>query len=866
MIGAGGMGEVYRAQDTRLNRDVAIKIAAERFSERFSREAQTIASLNHPNICHLYDVGPSYLVMELLEGQTLADRMRQGAIPVPEALEIARQIVDALDAAHEKGVVHRDLKPGNVVLKADGTVKVLDFGLAKTGIAGIAASTDSPTLTGTATEAGVILGTAAYMSPEQAKGRPVDRRADIWAFGVVLYEMVTGQRLFEGESTTEVLAGVLKEEPNWNLVPHPVKRLLRKCLQRDPQQRLRHIGDAMLLVDAGAPSALPVAPVIRTRSWLWPAIAAVLLLTTAGLAYSYVRLGAVPPPPANQTRFQIPAPVGATVFSLSPDGRRLAYFQGTPGSQTTQLWIRPMDSLDAHPVPGTDGATFTFWSPDSRFVAFASQGKLKKIDVSGGPAQTICDLAAAFRGGSWNQQGDIIFAVANRPLFKVSSGGGTPVPVTALNAQRAESAHFFPSFLPDGRHFVYLSVTGRVATLGVYSGSLDVKPEEQDPTLVVATNAGPVFTPASDGAKPQLLYLRDRSVVAQAIDTERIRLTGDAVPLADGVGSVVAGVGGASWAFFTSSWNGDLVYRGGGNGTVDISQLTWYGRDGKMLGAAGEPAPYQTMLLSPDQTRAAVVRNNDVWVVDLVRGTTTRLTTHGSIVQSSAVWSPDGSHLAYTASPKGALGVYRKASDGSGDEELLWKGDGLAGPSHWSPDGRFVAFTVFNPKTAADMWWVTADGDHKSAPFLHSEFAELAARFSPDGKWVAYYSDRSGQNEIYVQPFHPDDPSAPSPEFVISKGGAVGMPRWRGDGKEIYYLSRDNKFMAVEISSSPSFHAGEPKMLFPAPAGFVRGTTPGAFADASPDGKRFLMALPVALNTAQQQFTTVMNWTGLLKK
>jgi len=681
----------------------------------------------------------------------------------------------------------------------------------------------------------------------------------------VLYEMVTGQRLFEGESTTEVLAGVLKEEPNWNLVPHPVKRLLRKCLQRDPQQRLRHIGDAMLLVDADAPPTVPVVPAIGKRSWLWPAVAAVLLLTTAGLAYSYVRLGSVPPP-ENLARFEITAPQNPTAFSLSPDGRRLVYFQGVPGSQTSQLWVRPIDSLEAHPVPGTDGANFSFWSPDSRYVAFASQGKLKKVDISGGPAQTICDLAGPFRGGSWNQHGDIIFAVAARPLFRVSSGGGTPVAVTALNTQRAETAHFFPSFLPDGRHFVYLSVTGRLSNIGVYSGALDAKPEEQDPTLVVATNAGPVFAPAWGGAKPQLLYLRDRSLVAQALDTTSVRLTGDPVPIAEGVGTITAGVGGAAYAFVTSSWNGTLLYRGGGNGSAEESQLTWYGRDGKILGTPGDAAPYQTMLLSPDQARAAVVRNNDVWVVDLARGTSTRLTTHGSLVQSSAVWSPTGNQVVYTASPKGVLGVYRKASDGSGEEELLWKGEGLAGPSHWSPDGRFVAFTVVGSNTGADMWWVRTDGDHKSAPFLHSEFAELAARFSPDGRWVAYYSNRSGQTEIYVQPFHPDDPSAPSPEFVISKGGAIGMPRWRADGKEIYYLSRDSKFMAVDISTSPSFHAGEPKMLFVAPAGFVRGNTPGAFADASPDGKRFLMALPLAVNSAQQQFTAVMNWTGMLNK
>jgi len=867
-IGAGGMGEVYRAHDPRLNRDVAVKVSSERFSERFSREAHAVAALNHPNICHLYDVGPNYLVMELVEGPTLAERIKEGAVPLDEALPIARQIADALDAAHEKGIVHRDLKPGNVKIRPDGTVKVLDFGLAKTGGMPVVPSENSPTLTvGAATEVGVILGTAAYMSPEQAKGKTVDKRADIWAFGAVLYEMVTGKRLFHGETITEVLASILKEEPKWEKVPPQVQRLLKKCLEKDPQQRLRHIGDVMQLVD-DSPAVAQAAPIAQKKSWLWPSVAAVLLLAVATLGYLYIA-GRAPAAPESQTRFQIPAPQNATAFSLSPDGRRLVYFVAEPGSSTPQLWVRTLDSLESHPLPDTQGAAFTFWSPDSRFVVFDSQRKLKKIDISGGPAQTICDLPGAFRGGSWNQQGDIIFGMGGRPLYRVPSGGGTPTPVTALDSTRAETAHFFPSFLPDGRHFVYLAVSGNNANLGVYSGSLDARPQEQHPKLVVATNASPIFTPAWGGAKAQLLYMRDGSIVAETLDTGTIQLAGQPVPIAEGVGTVTVGAGGAAYGFVAASSNGTLLYRLGANGADPTSQLTWYSRDGKMLGTAGDSGPYQNVLLAPDQVRAAVVKSNDIWVMDLVRGTSTRLTTAGAVTQSSGVWSPDGTHIAYTANLKGVLGVYQKASDGSGNEELLWKGEGLTGPSDWSPDGRYVLFSVIDPKTGPDLWWLQTQGDHKAAPYLQTEFQELAGRLSPDGKWVAYYSNRSGRNEIYVQPFHPEaSASTPSAEFVVSKGGAIGMPRWRSDGKEIYYLSRDAKIMAVDVSTSPSFHAGEPKVLFETPAGFVRSQTPGALADAAKDGKRFLLVMPVARSTtqAQEQFTAVLNWTAALKK
>jgi Tol biopolymer transport system component/predicted Ser/Thr protein kinase len=869
-IGVGGMGEVYRSRDSRLNRDVAIKVSAERFSERFSREAQAIAALNHPNVCHLYDVGPNYLVMELVEGETLAARIRAGALPLDEAMAIARQIADALDAAHEKGIIHRDLKPGNIKIKPDGTVKVLDFGLAKTGGMQLAPSENSPTITGApATEVGVIMGTAAYMAPEQARGKPVDKRVDIWAFGVVLYEMVTGKRLFQGDTTTEILAGVLKEEPNWDTVPPALKRLLRRCLERDPQKRLRHIGDVMSLVDEQPLTAAGTVRAVQQRSWLWPGIAAILLIGLTTLGYLYLR-GTAPVAPENQARFQIPAPTGTVPFSLSPDGRRLVYGGINQATATSQLWVRTLDSLEAHPLPDTEGAGFTFWSPDSRFVAFVSQQKLKKVDVSGGPAQIIGDLpsAGAFRGGSWNEQGDMIIGLQGSPLLRVSASGGTPVPVTALDAKRAETAHFFPSFLPDGRHFVYLAVSGNVDNVGVYSGTLDAKPEEQQAKLVVVTNAGPVFTPPWGGAKAQLLYMRSGSIVTHTLDTASVQLTGDPVPVAEGVGTVTVGVGRAAYAFVSVSSNGALVYRVGPNGADENAQLTWYSREGKALSTVGDPGPYQNVLLAPDQVRASVVRGGDIWIMDLMRGTSTRLTTEGAVVQSSGVWSRDGKRVAYAANLKGVLGIYRKASDGSGTEDLVWKGEGVAGPSDWSPDGRYMMFSVTDSKTSFDQWWVQVEGEgeRKAAPFLNTEFQELASRLSPDGKWVAYFSNRSGRTEIYVQPFNPEAGSAPAAEFVVSKGGAIGMPRWRSDGKEIFYLSRDSKFMAVEVSTSPSFHAGEPKVLFDAPPGFVRTNTPGALADVAADGKRFLLVAPVVRAATQNQFTAVLNWTSILKR
>jgi eukaryotic-like serine/threonine-protein kinase len=871
-IGKGGMGEVYRARDPRLNREVAVKISADRFTERFQREARAIASLNHPNICTLHDIGPNYLVMELVEGPTLAERIKQGPLPLDEALEIARQIAEALEAAHEKGITHRDLKPGNIKIKPDGTVKVLDFGLAKMGGTPTASSTDSPTLTMSQTQAGMILGTAAYMSPEQAKGKPVDHRADIYAFGVVLYEMVTGERLHTGETTTEVLASVIKEPPDWNKVPRQIRRLLQRCLEKDPQKRQRHIGDVMALVDeageAGqAPSVPAPAPAATAPSppqqRLWPAVAGLFLVTT--LAFGFLYLHKPQPAPAPQTRFQIPLPdkTDVSTFAISPDGRRLV-FQAAGGAGTaSQLWIRSLDSLESHPLPDTEGATFLpFWSPDSRSIAFMSGGKLKKIDASGGPAQTICDLGNNFLGGSWSRDGAILFGTGVG-IMRVPAGGGTPSPVTSVNSSRGELAHLAPFFLPEGRHFVYFVYSARSGDSGVYAGSLDAQPKDQPHKQLVATGDTFAYAASPDSGNGQLLYLRDGTLVAQTLDTKRLDLTGEPIPVAEHVGSL----GSAPVGLFTASNNGVLMYRVGGGGSGDISQLTWYDRQGKMLGVAGDPGPYTTAVLSPDATRAAVTRDGDIWVVDLMRGSSTRLTTTKTAVQTAGVWSPDGTHIAYTANPGGVLGIYQRASNGAGDAELLWKGpQQIAGPSHWSPDGRFLQFAVFDPKTGADMWLLGLK-DRKAFPFLQSQFTEIGGRFSPDGRWLAYISNRSGTTEIYVRPFNPDATGATTSggEFLVSKGGAAGMPRWRSDGKELYYLRPDGKIMAVDITTTPQFHAGEPKLLFQT-TGFVRGGTPGALGDATPDGKRFLLAMPANRGSSQDAFTVVLNWTAALKK
>ncbi len=855
VLGEGGMGTVYRARDSRLKRDVAVKVSTDRFSDRFEREARAIAALNHVNICQIYDVGPNYLVMELVEGPTLAERIKQGAIPFDEGVGIARQIANALEAAHEKAITHRDLKPANVKINADGTLKVLDFGLAKIEAIPTVESGVPPNISLIQTELEVILGTAAYMAPEQATGKAADKRADIWAFGVVFFEMLTGRRLFRGETTAEILASVIKEEPDWSRVPAKARLMLRRCLEKDPKKRLRDIGDAMPLLEVMEVTPEPDSSTRTRRTWISLTTATAVVIMAAALTFVYLREERSES--QKNLRFQIAVPSRMQIreFSISPDGRRLVYSGHLPEDPTSHLYVRNLDSFESRQLPGTEELTqYPIWSPDSRYVAFIAGGKLQKIDLSGGPAEVICEVGGVpGLGGSWNRENVIIFGTA-QGIMRVSANGGAASAVTVTDAGRGEQGHTYPAFLPDGRHFVYARL-GAQENRGVYIGSLDVKPHEQGrKPLLTALSA--IYVPMAGGSG-RLLFLRDGTLFAQRFDTRKLELTGEPVQIAEGVGSANPG----AYGEFSASASGVLIYK---SDAVAESQLTWYDRDGKVVGTPGERGRYAFIRLSPDNTRAAVNEAGDLWVIDLIRGTKIRLTSDHS-VYNPVVWSPDGSYIAYTAYRGGAFRIYRKPSNGSGTEDLLLNTDGRIAVTSWSADGRFL---LYQPQSAHEIWILPVQRDRPPLQFLKTEFIVLGPAFSPDGRWIAYRSDEAGRNEIYLQAFNPDadgSAAASGTKWMISKGGSLGMNAWRSDGKELYYLSLDGKLMAVDIATRPVFHAGEPEPLFPLRLDFVggAGSTPAARAGATADGKRFLFAMPVP-RSGVDEFNVVLNWPAAL--
>ena len=886
VIGAGGMGEVYRARDSKLGRDVAIKVLPEEFARdaermaRFQREAKFLASLNQPNIASIYGLedsnGTPALVMELVEGATLADRIRLGPIPIDEALPIARQICEALEYAHERGIAHRDIKPANVKVKSDDAVKILDFGLAK-AVKGDDTPTEaanSPTLSQMATQAGILLGTAAYMSPEQAKGKTVDRRTDIWAFGCVLYEMLTGKTAFGGETVTETLAAILKTEPNWSQLPAAtpirVHLLLQRCLQKDPKQRLRDIGEARIALDevlAGTPEPSPIArQPIPTRSWrqALPWVVAIALGSVASF-FAFVHFRETPPAAVEPVRFQVPLPEKLTLpasgaFALSPDGHQLAFVAaGSDGVE--RLWVRALDSLEARPLRGSesiDPVPF-FWSPDSRFIAFDAGGKLNRIDISGDRPETVCELSgSAVVGGSWNRDGVIIFGTVGG-LKRVSAGGGTASALTILDPSRGESRHIFPSFLPDGRHFIYLRRSATSENSGVYVGSLDLKPEEQSLKQLVGTDFGPAYVPSSSSSFGQLLFVRNGALMAQPLDALRSNLSGEPVVVAEHLGTYL------NYPLFSASRNGVLVYKAGGDRN---QQLIWLDRQGKALGTVEEANLYNSVSLSAEGTRVVVSRpnaqepNSGLWLLDLSRGTSTRFTFDSSI-SSYAVWSPDGNRIIFASNRGGTNNLYVKPASGAKDEELLLKSGEDKYPDSWSGDGRFLMYDTRDPKTKYDLWVLRLDGDKKSFPFLRTEFNEEDGQFSPDGRWLAYVSDESGRREIYVRSFSPDsaDPGTGAKWLISNNGGSD--PRWRGDGRELFYIAPDAKLMAVEVTTHPGFQAGVPKALIQAPP---QGATDlSAHWDLTRDGKRFLFVAPAA-QTTSAPFTVVLNWQAGLQK
>jgi len=888
-IGAGGMGEVYRARDTKLGRDVAIKVLPEAFAHdaerlsRFQREAKMLASLNHPNIATIHGLeqsgDTSYLVMELVSGETLSERVKAGPLGVEEALKIAVQIAEALEAAHEKSIIHRDLKPANVKVTPEGKVKVLDFGLAK-AFAGDAASDDpsnSPTLSAAATMRGTILGTAAYMSPEQARAKAVDKRTDIWAFGCVLYELLTGKQTFHGEDVTDILAAVVRAEPDWQALPEAtplqVRSLLRRCLQKDRSVRLRDAGDARIEILEAVSAPVTAAAATTgpaTKGWrgrlAW-VVSAVLLFSTIGLGAAAFYLFRVPTDVA-PTRFFISPPekgsfdsgsagAGFAAGVISPDGRRLA-FTARDALGKILIWVRPLDTLAPQALQGTDDAALPFWSPDSRSIGFFAQGKLKKIDVAGGPPQTLCN-APNGRGGTWNRDGLILFAPDIRsPLFRVASAGGEPVAVTKLPAQLA--FHRFPSFLPDGHHFLYFQTSGSSEASAVYVGSLDSNESKR----LLGADTDALFS-----VPGELLFGRQGTLLRQSFDPKQLELSGDPAPVAEEVASG-GGVTLGGWGAFSVSENGVLAYRNGPGTTGDL-QLAWFDRTGKPIEKFGKPGTYRGVDVSPDGMRIAVHRHDgkggDIWLFESARRTMSRFTFDASQDNSAPIWSPDESRIAFSSVRNGKWGIYQKSANGTGEEELLVESDQPKVPMCWSPDGKSIVYLVYGRNANTDQWVLPLAGDRKPIPFLQSAFRQTHPQISSDGKWIAYSSDETGKYEIYVQRF----PSGEG-KWQISTGGGM-FPKWRRDGKELFYMETLSlgKMISVKVNpAGPTFEYGDPTELFD--SGYVElghvGLNYHTYA-VSPDGQRFLIPRPVstgAAEAASAPITVVLNWAAGLKK
>ncbi len=883
-LGAGGMGEVYRARDTKLKRDVALKVLPAAFARdperlaRFTREAEVLAAHNHPNIATIYGEEEGALVMELVEGETLAEIVQRGPLPLDTALAYAGQIADALEAAHEKGIVHRDLKPANVKVTPERRVKVLDFGLAavmQTASASAAGDpTDSPTLTISPTRAGMILGTAAYMSPEQARGSPVDKRTDVWAFGAVLYEMLAGRAAFAGDTVTDILASVVKEQPDLTVLPAQVRTAVGRCLSKDPRKRCGSMGDVRWALENGQAEAVRAAHAQADRMRrLALGLAAAFAFALASVALIYFRLPVAAPPPGKLVRFQIPLPEKTTLLvdpgiALSPDGSKLAYYARDAAS-APRLWVRAMDTLESRPLPGAELAsevvTPPFWSPDSRWLVFNAGGTaLKKIAVTGGPPQTLCNPSNNAPGGAWNRDGVILLGNSSGPLLQVSAAGGTAVPVTTVDASAQEN-HRFPFFLPDGRHFLYLRTSSAPEYSGIYLGSLDAKPDRQATRRVALSDYGPVFLPPAEGSIGELLLLREGALLAQPFDLARMEVAGDAVPVAEQVGAYLG------FGFFSASANGTLVYLSGANG--QNLELTLFDRQGKSLGRLGEPGDFTGVpAFSPDGKQLAVARRMpggskaNLWLLDLTRNGVAPKFTFGGAQDFDPVWSPDGSRLVFSSNRDGVvLNLYRKVASGARDEEILLKSDRPKFPSSWSRDGRFLLYSVVEPKTRSDLWILPVPtgtaGAGTPVLFQGSAANETDGQFSPDGRWIAYVSDESGRNEVYVREFvlgADGKPEATAHRLVSNGGGSV--PRWREDGKELVYLAPDRKtVMSVEISTQPSFHAAPPVVLFALPA-----AASGVPAMA-PDGKRFVALMPPAQN-GPETFNVVLNFAAALKR
>jgi serine/threonine protein kinase/Tol biopolymer transport system component len=869
------MGEVWRAEDTKLGRQVALKVLPgdvagdrERLA-RFEREAKVLASLNHPNIATLYglesvetaadETGTTLLVMELVDGDDLSDRIRRGAMPVGQAAAVALQIAEALEAAHEQGIVHRDLKPANVKIRPDGAVKVLDFGLAK---AWESESADhslslSPTMTQHATAAGIILGTAGYMAPEQASGSAADRRADIWAFGVVLWEMLTGDKLFEGETVSHVLASVLKDEPDLDALPDDVPptivELIERCLRKNPKTRIQAMGDVRIALEeylanpdtatasTGSDSASATSSV-GWRRWLpWAACAALgvalILSVVFGLEKDRTVVKAtIPPPEGRDFDLRAAAPGPAVV---SPDGRRLAYTAVDEDGES-RIFVRNLDASDAYALSGTEGAQFPFWAPDSRWLGFFTQPDdlLRKIDTTGGPPITLCP-ASNGKGGSWSPEGVIVFAPnAGSGIHQISSAGGEPVEITTRDLDRHNS-HRLPWFLPDGRHFLFTARGINNDDSAVMIGSLD----GDEPRELLRSLSQAAY------AQGQLLFVRDNTLMTQGFDPEEMTLIDEAVPLAE----EVLVIPGAALAVFGVSQNGVLAYQTGD--AVAETILEWRDRSGRPTGVLGDPALYRVAALSPDDRYAAAQAVDpeggayDLWIYEIERNIRTRFTfdANGDV---APVWSPDGNQIYFASNRGGNFSVYRKPLSGVGEVELIHDLGSNSFPESASPDGRYLSVLTAGEGSGGDIHLIDLGDGNQAAPFRVTEFNEGGTAISPDGRWIAFHSDESGDFEVFVTTF----PTA-GRKWQISTANGV-YPDWRADGREIVYSDFAGNLVSVEVDGSgESFDVGPSETLF-------LNESPeqgGPHFSIAADAERFLV-VPGVTQQADTLLHLVVNW------
>ena len=877
-LGQGAMGEVYRATDTKLGRDVAIKLISPALTENqsrlasFTREAQVLASLNHPNIAAIYGVEDQALVMELVEGPTLADRIKQGPIPLDEALRIARQIAEGLAAAHDRGIVHRDLKPANIKLTSDGTVKLLDFGLAKAAAVAAVGADEAATVALSMVGADAIVGTPAYMAPEQARGLPLDKRADIWAFGVVLYEMLTGTKLFTGETLTDVMAAVVREEPELTRVPAAVRPVLRRCLEKDPKRRLRDAGDAVLLLETSGDSpTVPTRP-SGVRAWLPWAAAAAALVALAAVLTVHLR---ETPPVANRVRFNVTVPPEVTInqttpFAVSPDGRMIA-FPAVGADNVSRIWVQPLDALEPRPLETTISPTFpdvVKWAPDSGSILYSHDQKLKRVDINGGAPTIIASVPpGGVLGAAWHANGTILFGTL-QGIMRTDESGAAPTLVTKADVTK-QIVHGVFDLLPDGRHFLY-SVGAPRGERSVSVGSLDAKPDAQDTTALLKTDFGAIFVPATAGSNNgHLFFLDGGTVLAQPFDAAARKTTGEPRPAAENVFNVDRQAFGIP--YFSASAQGTLVYRTGTLAENLARQLAWIGRDGKTQTTLAELGRYNQVKLSPDATKVVTSRtvletgaNADLWITDLATETSTKLTFGGG-ANIQPVWSPDGRFVAWFGR-RGEDGViYRKPADGSGGEEVLYRYPKMTGSvqlSDWTP-GQMLVYTRGGDVFALPVG-PTSSASREPIPVVQSPANEFGAAVSPDGRWIAYMSNESGLQELYVQPFVVGATGAADtatrPKWLVSRGGSAGMARWRSDSRELIFLGGDGSVVSADVTGTPVFKAGTPQALFQLPRVFTAQlATPGALADATRDLQRLIVAVPSEAGR-RQSLSVVLNW------